>query len=63
MLPKLGLTAYSKMSHRDGPHSIFEGDDFPYWKILIKAYLEALDIEVIRAASQAFPKPKDPTNL
>ena len=27
------------------------------------AYLEALDVGILRAASQGFPKPKDPTNL
>ena len=51
------------MSHRDGPPPIFEGDDFPYWKIRMEAYLEALDVGILRAASQGFPKPKDPTNL
>ena len=29
----------------------------------MEAYLEALDVGVLRAASQGFPKPKDPTNL
>ena len=42
---------------------MFEGDDFPYWKIYMEAYLEALDVGVLRAASQGFLKPKDPTNL
>ena len=51
------------MSHGDGPPSIFEGDDFPYWKIRMEAYLEALDVGVLTAASQGFPKPKDPANL
>ena len=45
------------------PPPIFERDDFPYWKIHMEAYLEALDVRVLRAASQGFPKPKDPTNL
>ena len=49
------------MSHGDRPPSIFEGDDFPYWKISMEAYLEALDVEILRAASQGFPKPWDPT--
>ena len=26
-------------------------------------YLEALDVGILRAASQGYPKPKDPTNL
>ena len=29
----------------------------------MEAYLEALDVGILRAASQGFPKPKDPTNL
>ena len=29
----------------------------------MEAYLEALDVRILRAASQGFPKPKDPTNL
>ena len=51
------------MSHEDGPPPIFEGDDFPYWKIRMEAYLEALDIGILRAASQGFPKPQDATHL
>ena len=51
------------MSHGDGPPPIFEGDDFPYWKIRMEAYLEALDIGILRATSQGFPKPRDATNL
>ena len=51
------------MSHGDGPLPMFEGDDFPCWKIHMEAYLEALDVGVLRAASHGFPKPKDPANL
>ena len=29
----------------------------------MEAYLEALDVRILRAASQGFPKPKDPINL
>ena len=29
----------------------------------MEAYLEALDVGILRAASQGFPKPKDPTHL
>ena len=29
----------------------------------MEAYLEALDVGILRAASQGFPKPKDPANL
>ena len=63
MLLKLGLTILSKMSHRDGPPPVFEGHYFPYWKIRMEVYLEALDVGVLRAASQGFPTPKDPANL
>ena len=28
------------MSHGDGPPPIFEGDDFPYWKIRMLEFLE-----------------------
>ena len=51
------------MSHGDGPPPIFEGDDFPYWKIYMEVYLEALDVGILRVASQGFPKPRDPTHL
>ena len=34
------------MSHGDGPPPIFEGDDFPYWKIRMEAYLKALDVGI-----------------
>ena len=29
----------------------------------MEAYLEALDVGILRAASQGFPKPQDPTHL
>ena len=51
------------MSHGDGPPPIFEDDDFLYWKICMEVYLEALDIQILRAASQGFPKPRDATHL
>ena len=51
------------MSHGDGPPPIFEGDYFPYWKIRMEAYLEALDVGILRAASQGFPKPWDAAHL
>ena len=51
------------MSHGNKPPPIFERDNFPYWKIRMEAYLEALDAGILRAASQGFPKPKDPTHL
>ena len=51
------------MSHGDGPPPIFEGDDSLYWKIRMEAYLEALDVGILRAASQGFPTPKNATQL
>ena len=51
------------MSHEDGLPPIFDGDDFSYWKISMETYLEALNVGVLRVASQGFPKPKDPANL
>ena len=51
------------MSHGDGPPPIFEGDNFLYWKIRMEVYLEALDVGILRAASQGLPKPRDATHL
>jgi hypothetical protein len=51
------------MSHGDGPPPMFEGDDFPYWKIRMEAYLETIDVGVYRAVAQGFTKPKDPVNF
>ena len=41
------------MSHEDGPPPFFERDDFPYWKIRMEAYLDALDVGILRAAHKA----------
>jgi hypothetical protein len=41
----------------DGPPPFFEGDDFPYWKIRMETYLEAIDVGVLRATTQDFSKP------
>ncbi len=57
------LTARVTMSGGDGPPPVFDGDDFPYWKIRMEAYLEAIDIGVYKAATQGFPEPRDPKNL
>jgi hypothetical protein len=51
------------MSRGDGPPPVFKGDDFPYWKIRMEAYLEAIDVGVYRSTVQGLPKPRDPTNL
>jgi hypothetical protein len=42
---------------------MFEEDDFPYRKIHMETYLEAIDVGVYRAIAQGFTKPKDPANL
>jgi hypothetical protein len=51
------------MSGKDGPPPVFDGDDFPYWKIRMEAYLEAIDIGVYKAATQGFLESRDPANL
>jgi hypothetical protein len=51
------------MSGGDGPPPVFDGDDFPYWKICMEAYLVAIDIGVYKGATQGIPEPRDPTNL
>jgi hypothetical protein len=51
------------MSGRDGPPPVFNGDNFPYWKIRMEAYLEAIDIGVHKVATQGFSEPRDATNL
>jgi hypothetical protein len=43
------------MSYGDGPSPVFYGDDFPYWKIRMEAYLVAIDIGVYKAATQGPP--------
>jgi hypothetical protein len=51
------------MSGGDGPPPVFDGDDFPYWKIRMEAYLEAIDIGVYKAATQGFRETSDHTNF
>jgi hypothetical protein len=51
------------MSGGDGPPPIFDGDNFPYWKIHMEAYLEAIDIGVYKATTQRFPQHRDATDL
>jgi hypothetical protein len=51
------------MSGGDGPPPVFDGDNFPYWKVRMEAYLEAIDIGVYKSATQGFPEPRDPTNI
>jgi hypothetical protein len=50
------------MSNGEEPPPIFEGDDFPYWKICMEAYLEAIDVRCFRATIEGLPKVKDPAN-
>jgi hypothetical protein len=50
------------MSNGEGPPPIFEVDDFPYWKIHMEAYLEAIDVGCLRATTEGLPKIKDPAN-
>jgi hypothetical protein len=50
------------MSNGEGPPPIFEGDDFPYWKIRIEGHLKALDVKCLRATTKGLPKIKDPAN-
>jgi hypothetical protein len=50
------------MSNGEGPPPIFEGDDFPYWKIHMEAYLEAIDIGCLRAATEGLLEVKDTAN-
>ena len=49
------------MSHGNGHPPIFEGDDLR--KIRMEAYLEALDVGILRAASQGFPAPRNAAQL
>jgi hypothetical protein len=51
------------MSNEEGPPPIFEGDDFPYRKICMEAYLKAIDVGCLRASTEGLPKVKDPANL
>jgi hypothetical protein len=50
------------MSNGEGPPPIFEEDDFPYWKIHMEAYLEAIDVGCLRAATEGLSEVKDPAN-
>ena len=38
---------------------MFEGEDFPYWRLRMEAYLEAVDMGVYQAAVSGFPEIKD----
>jgi hypothetical protein len=50
------------MSNEEGRPPIFEGDDFSYWKIRMEAYLEAIDVGCLRAATEGLPAIKDFAN-
>jgi hypothetical protein len=51
------------MSSGDEPPPVFVGDDFPYCKFHMEAYLEAIDIGFSKAATEGFFEPRDATNL
>ena len=51
------------MSSGDGSPPVFYGDDFPYWKIRMEAYLEAIDIGVYKAAIKVSPNLEIPQIL
>jgi hypothetical protein len=51
------------MSNGEGPPPIFEGDDFPYWKIRMEAYLKAIDVGCLRATTEGLSEIKDPANF
>ena len=36
---------------------MFDGDDFPYWKIRMESYLEACDVRCLKAATEGFTPP------
>ena len=40
----------------EGPPPVFDGVDFPYWKIRMETYLEAIDENVYTAAVVGFPE-------
>jgi hypothetical protein len=50
------------MSNGEGPPPTFERDDFPYWKIRIEAYLEAIDVGCLRATTEGLPPIRDLAN-
>jgi hypothetical protein len=50
------------MSNGEEPPPIFEGDEFPYWKIRMEAFLEAIDVGCLRAATEGLLEVKDPAN-
>jgi len=51
------------MSNEDGPPPMFDGDDFPYWKIRMESYLEACDTKCLKAATEGFTPPAKDTAL
>ena len=42
---------------------MFDGDDFPYWKIRMESYLEACDVMCLKAATEGFTPPEKDTAL
>jgi hypothetical protein len=50
------------MSNGKGPPPTFEGDNFPYWKIHMETYLEAIDVGCLRARTEGLSPIRDPAN-
>ena len=42
---------------------MFDGDDFPYWKIWMESYLEACDSKCLKAMTEGFTPPVKDTAL
>jgi hypothetical protein len=51
------------MSIGDVPPLIFYDDNFPYWKIHMEDYLEAIDFGVYKPTTEGFSQSRDATNL
>jgi len=51
------------MSNGDGPPPMFDGDDFPYWKIRMESYLEACDTKRLKVTTEEFTPPAKDTAL
>ena len=45
----------SKMSSGEVPPPVFNGDDFPYWKVRMESYMEAIDLLLYTANVTGFP--------
>ena len=50
------------MSGGEGPLPVFDGEDFPYWKIRMESYMEAIDSLLYQAAITDFLEIADKSN-